>query len=310
MGFMAPFPRNTKRSQQFGAFPGGYNPPGGHTGTDYAVWTGTPVHAPADGIIRASSWLSLYSNDWLLTDFGGDTLVVDCFDANGETSTMPTFVYAHLFESTAPVGKRVKKGEVIGISGNSGTATSGDHCHVEALPPYWDVNNGTYGRVDPDLYFTEYPGEITAQSTKTPVKIGAVAPVEESEMPAHDRITVSPVKAINLGKGSAWALKEATLKTNQNYAVNGKGHYLVTLNLKGAGLPDGEALTVLFRVVTKGKSSSYFTQRINGNTSGQFDETVIFNNPLAAGQFLEVDVTSSAAGTSLSRWGADVATWK
>jgi hypothetical protein len=167
---MAPFPRGTRVSQPFGSYPNnGVNPVGGHTGKDYAVEVGTPVHAAGDGIIRHSDWFSTnyLENPWWLTQMGGDTLVLDCTDAFGRSDGYPTFVYAHLSESTANVGDRVKKGQIIGKSGNSGTATTGPHCHVEVMPPNWDWNNGTYGRINPDLYFTEYPGEVTAQGTIT-----------------------------------------------------------------------------------------------------------------------------------------------
>lgn len=147
-----------------------WNPPGGHTGEDWAVPAGTPVYSPCDGYIRNSGWLSdnYMANPWWLTRYGGDTLVVDAVDANGRTETMPTFVIAHLQDSTAPVGKRVRKGELIGLSGNSGTATTGPHAHIEVLPPNWDFNNGVYGRVNPRDYFTEYQDGVQAQST--PIK--------------------------------------------------------------------------------------------------------------------------------------------
>ena len=157
---MDPFPKGTRISQEFRASPGGYNPPGGHTGRDYAVPVGTAVRAAHDGIIRHSSWLGTdyRSNPWWLTDFGGDTLVLDCTDSFGNTTTMPTFVYAHLANSIAAVGQRVVKGQVIGISGNTGTATSGPHCHVERLNPGYDLSNSVYGRSPLD--FDEFYGEI------------------------------------------------------------------------------------------------------------------------------------------------------
>lgn len=167
MTYMDPFPKGTRISQEFRASPGGYNPRGGHTGRDYAVRSGTPVRAAADGIIRNSGWLTdnYAANPWWLTRYGGDTLVLDCTDAFGRTDTMPTFVYAHLLESTAPVGARVKKGQIIGISGNSGTATSGDHCHVERLNPGFDLKNDVYGRSP--LGFDEYYTGLSAQGSTT-----------------------------------------------------------------------------------------------------------------------------------------------
>jgi hypothetical protein len=175
-GWLNPFPRGTRISQRFGASPGGFNPAGGHTGTDYAVPVGTPVWAAGDGVIELSSWTAAdyRTNPWWLTRYGGDSLVLNCGDR------APSFVYAHLSDSTAPVGTRVRRGEVIGYSGNSGTATTGPHCHVEALPPAYDLGSGTYGRVDPARYLTDYapaPG-LAAQGAVTVPK---PAPPKESK---------------------------------------------------------------------------------------------------------------------------------
>lgn len=181
---MDPFPRGTIVSQRFGSNPGGYNPPGGHTGRDYAVPVGTPVRAAADGIIRHSDWFTARYNEnpWWLTNMGGDTLVLDCTDAFGNSDTMPTFVYAHLSNSIANVGDRVRKGQIIGLSGNSGTATSGPHCHVEELPPNWDWNNGTYGRINPE--FNEY----YTGSTINPAGSTSTTPQEPFTMDQYENL--------------------------------------------------------------------------------------------------------------------------
>lgn len=151
--YLHPFPRNTIKSQGFGVRPGGYNPPGGHTGEDSAVPVGTPVHAAGDGRIDAARYFPNYNNEWLYGPQGGLTIVLDCGDAE------PSFGYSHLSHSFVVPGQWVKKGQVIALSGNTGTATTGAHCHTEALPPYWNTYNGTYGRVDPRRYMTEFPGE-------------------------------------------------------------------------------------------------------------------------------------------------------
>lgn len=170
MTYMYPFPRGTQKSQVFAANPNnGVNPPGGHTGDDWVVDAGTPVRAAANGIVRNSSWLSdnYQDNGWWLTRMGGDTLVLDATDSFMRSDGLPTFIYAHLSDSIAEVGAYVRKGDIIALSGNSGTATTGPHCHVETLPPNWDFNNGTYGRVNPEIYFDEYWDGIAAQGTIT-----------------------------------------------------------------------------------------------------------------------------------------------
>ena len=83
-----------------------------HSGMDIAVATGTPVKAPADGVITFAD-PGLY-----LT---GGTLVLD--HGHGISSN-----FLHLSRIEAKVGDVVKQGDVIGAVGATGRAT-GPHLH-------------------------------------------------------------------------------------------------------------------------------------------------------------------------------------
>ena len=83
-----------------------------HSGMDIAVATGTPVKAPADGVITFAD-PGLY-----LT---GGTLVLD--HGHGISSN-----FLHLSRIDAKVGDVVKQGDVIGAVGATGRAT-GPHLH-------------------------------------------------------------------------------------------------------------------------------------------------------------------------------------
>lgn len=309
-GYCKPFRRGVGYiSQPCGSNPNnGVNPDGGHTGDDWAVPVGTPVHAAADGIIRNSSWLSdnYLENPWWLTRMGGDTLVLDATDAFGRSATMPTFVYAHLSDSTARVGQRVKRGQVIGYSGNSGTATTGPHCHVEVLPPNWDWNNGKYGRVDPSAWLTDYVDDF--QLTLQASNIKPITTPKESEMPIYKRISGAH-KPHRLPVGGRYRLSAKDDGVNQNFAVNGAGHYLVDLFISGTDLPTGETITVTFEVNRKGKPSEYFDQTIDGTASGKFNGHVAFNGPIE-GALLHVAAVSSKDSAYINGFGADVTTWR
>lgn len=310
MTWMYPFKRGARKSQVFAANPNnGVNPVGGHTGDDWAVEEGTPVHAAGDGIIRHSSWFTdnYLENPWWLTQMGGDTLVLDCTDAFGRSDNMPTFVYAHLSNSIANVGDRVKKGQIIALSGNTGTATTGPHCHNEVLPPGWDWNNGTYGRVNPEWWFDEYPDDTTfaAQGTITLAK-----PIKkESEMPAHKRVTGTH-KPHRLPKGGVYRLSARDDGTSQNFAVNGPGQYDVKLFIGGTGLPTGQKLEVTFEVLTNGRASGYFKQDIHGSESGAFSGHAVFSMPIIAGTVLNAAVVSTQESTYVASFAAEVTTWK
>lgn len=88
---------------------------GRHTGVDYALVPGTPVTAAAAGIIKAAEPNGGYGK-WVLI----------------QHATGLATAYAHL-ESFAPgivPGTRVKQGDVIGFTGDSGLST-GPHLHYE-----------------------------------------------------------------------------------------------------------------------------------------------------------------------------------
>ena len=86
---------------------------GYHTGVDFAVKTGTSVLAVADGKIANSNWGKSY----------GTQLVQDLGDGS-------FCIYAHLSSASKKISDTVTKGEVIGLSGNTGNS-SGAHLHFE-----------------------------------------------------------------------------------------------------------------------------------------------------------------------------------
>jgi len=102
-----------------------------HTGLDVAVPTGTPIRAPADGVVT------------LVDDFyfNGKTVFVD----HGQSFVS---MVCHLDRAGVEAGQTVRRGEVLGHSGSSGRAT-GPHLH-------WSVYlNGA--AVDPALFIGPRP---------------------------------------------------------------------------------------------------------------------------------------------------------
>ena len=86
---------------------------GAHTGVDFAVPVGTPVLAVADGTIVKANWGKAYGNQVIQKVAGGYV------------------IYAHLNKVRIKPGMVVKKGQIVGESGNSGTNTTGAHLHLE-----------------------------------------------------------------------------------------------------------------------------------------------------------------------------------
>lgn len=101
----------------------------GHDGVDFALPMSTAVLAADDGeVVRAGD------GDY------GTTIVIE--HAWGKS------YYGHLDKIIKSVGTKVKKGEIIALSGNSGLS-SGPHLHFGIKPNKNDFNNGFYGKINP-----------------------------------------------------------------------------------------------------------------------------------------------------------------
>ncbi len=86
-----------------------------HTGIDIATRLGTPIVAPADGVVTYTGWEGGF----------GRMLVIN--HGHGIVTR-----YGHLHRILVKVGQRVKRGQVIATVGNSGRST-GPHLHYEVL---------------------------------------------------------------------------------------------------------------------------------------------------------------------------------
>lgn len=98
-----------------------------HTGMDLGVPSGTPVHAMADGEVIIAKYSSGYGNYVVINHGSG-------------ISTL----YAHNSKLLVKVGDKVKGGQVISKSGNTGYST-GPHLHFEVR------KNGT--PINPEPYY-------------------------------------------------------------------------------------------------------------------------------------------------------------
>lgn len=107
---------------------------GGHDGIDFALPIGTPLYAVDDGAVLLAG-----DGDY------GTTIVMQ--HSWGRT------YYGHLSKTVATANKdsMIKKGTLIGYSGNTGEST-GPHLHFGMKPDKPDTGNGYIGKVDPMAY--------------------------------------------------------------------------------------------------------------------------------------------------------------
>ena len=115
----------------------------GHHGTDYMVATSTPILACDDGQVSQSG---------VNGDFGISVTIQHSW---GES------IYGHLSEAKVTTGQNLKKGELVGLSGESGVVTS-PHLHFGIKPKNPELDNGYLGFIDPTPFikYSQDPAKL------------------------------------------------------------------------------------------------------------------------------------------------------
>ena len=119
-----------------------------HTGIDIGARAGTPVRAPARGIVAFVGWQNGY----------GRTIVL-------EHGHRVQSLYGHLSKFVVKRGQRVEQGTIIGLTGNSGHS-SGPHLHYEVRVNERPINPRSSGSAV----------VVAALSARMATKDGTVAP--------------------------------------------------------------------------------------------------------------------------------------
>ena len=121
-----------------------------HTGMDFSAKSGTPIYATGDGkILAVKKSRKGYGNHVIIDhSYGYKTL------------------YAHMKRSIVHKGQDVKRGEVIGYVGSTGTSV-GPHLHYEVIKDGKKINpvNFYYNDLTPDEY--EKMLEISSQNNQS-----------------------------------------------------------------------------------------------------------------------------------------------
>ncbi|MCC5915921.1 MAG: M23 family metallopeptidase [Cryomorphaceae bacterium] len=109
-----------------------------HTGMDFTAPTGTPIYATGNGVV---------SNDPRKRAAGYGNYVVLDHGYGYQT------LYGHMSKVNVRTGQKVKRGEVIGFVGNTGTSTA-PHLHYEVIKNGRKINpvNFFYNDLTPEEY--------------------------------------------------------------------------------------------------------------------------------------------------------------
>jgi murein DD-endopeptidase MepM/ murein hydrolase activator NlpD len=124
-----------------------------HLGVDYVAKSGTKLYAPFDGQIQ---------KEFTGTQ-GGLTI---WFKPNNADMVMR---FMHLSKFVAKAGK-VKEGDVIGLTGNTGSATTGAHLHLDISKKNVQISNFS-NFLDPEKYQWEFDKNIIGEKINTMNKI-------------------------------------------------------------------------------------------------------------------------------------------
>ena len=107
-----------------------------HSGVDWARPEGTPIPSIANGTIVLQQWSDVLGNVSVLRVMGKD-------------KKLYYIGFCHLKAEGLKVGTKVKEGDVIGLVGNTGSASSGAHLHLTVSKELKGVFGPTSVKQDP-----------------------------------------------------------------------------------------------------------------------------------------------------------------
>ncbi len=125
----------------------------GHKALDFAIWYGDPIYAIGSGTVIFAYDEGYFSKDDLNWTYGTFVMIEH---ENGMRS-----LYAHLKSRTVSIGDKVKGGQLIGTSGNTGRVNpmpdasnplAGTHLHFELRKK----QGSSYVKVDPTEYLPDF----------------------------------------------------------------------------------------------------------------------------------------------------------
>lgn len=145
----SPDPRKFRMSSPFGyrrdpVYGGGEN----HGGQDFSMKKGTPIYTTGDGVVEYARFS--------FTGYGNEIVIDHGFGYKTR--------YAHLSMINVAEGMKLKRGDCIGESGNSGKST-GEHLHYEVIYRGNRVNPMNF--MDIEMPVSEYSAMVEKRADET-----------------------------------------------------------------------------------------------------------------------------------------------
>jgi len=178
-----------------------------HLGQDYTSAIGNKLYAPFDGIIKTT----------LTGEQGGLTIWYK------PTNDNVIIRFMHLSAFKCKAGQKVKEGDLIGLTGNTGKSTTGEHVHIDISKKAVNLANWK-NFIDPEKYEwikeptptkKEQVAQATAEDVKIPIQATTV-PMGVPEVIAEAlNMPIQEVKDIIKGEGVAYTASPDLSKVGQ-----------------------------------------------------------------------------------------------
>lgn len=209
--------------QSFGHYTGGLMFNGGrHYGMDFGMPTGTSIKALTDGTITQSGAVA-----------GGGGNQITLKEPGGKWYQW----YMHMSKLIAKKGDKVKAGDLLGLSGNTGNSTT-PHLHIQRMKGY--PSNET--AVNPKKWLeslkgggsksaSKWKGDIkrAAKATGTKLsgsKLNDIVKLIQTESNGDPKVTQHGYTDVNSGGNEARGLLQYTPGTFAGYKTKGGGNIL------------------------------------------------------------------------------------
>ena len=274
---------------------------GYHTGQDYGVPVGTSVKAYKSGVVEhagSGSGASGLGGAW------GNVILVN----HGDHKSM----YAHLSNVGVKKGQKVRAGQQIGLSGNTGSASQGPHLHFEIrkgrkpVDPMPYLGGGSGGSLIPAPSAAPSPAAVLKHYKERvkdgfggfkDVAVGAVDALNDPKVRAGAKVVGNKLKDLLSGGSSSSSGNDSTGTTttsSKSFTSVAAAAGQISVSNLGISSSYGSVNNVL------GGNSTFSNRAMQADYSGFSNAFGGDANPPSVGSFDPVGTSLRTRGSSIS----------